>query len=200
MVSEKIGGLLVDYARKALECHYHGGKPKVHDEIREVILEDGGCFVTLKTYPAGGLRGCIGYPEPAFPLGIAIEKSAVAAAKEDPRFPSVSEGELDSLTVELSVMTRPEPVMVGGPGEYLEKIRVGKDGLIAERKPFRGLLLPQVPVELGWSVEEFLERTCGKAGLEPDSWKNPDTTIYRFQAEVFSEKSPGGVVEKKLLD
>jgi len=76
---------------------------------------------------------------------------------------------------------------------------VGREGLIGERGLYRGLLLPQVPVEFGWDEEEFLSQCCIKAGLPPDYWLVEGTKIYKFQAIVFEEKSPRGPVERVRL-
>jgi AMMECR1 domain-containing protein len=51
----------------------------------------------------------------------------------------------------------------------------------------RGLLLPQVPVELGWDRETFLDQTCVKAGLPPGTWRQ-GPELRGFTAEVFGEK------------
>ncbi|ODS42877.1 MAG: TIGR00296 family protein, partial [Candidatus Altiarchaeales archaeon IMC4] len=92
-----------------------------------------------------------------------------------------------------------EIVAVENPRDYLKEIKIGRDGLIAERGPFRGLLLPQVPVEWGWGVEEFLSQTCMKAGLSPTALLDRDTKIYRFSAQIFAEEIPcGNVVEKRI--
>jgi len=106
---------------------------------------------------------------------------AVAAAFEDPRFDPVTAAELPDLIVEISALTVPEPVP--DPSE----IEVGRHGLIVSRGARRGLLLPQVAPEWGWSREEFLERTCQKAGLPGAAWRDPATSVERFEAEVWSD-------------
>ncbi len=153
------------------------------ENLEGALAEPRGAFVTLKK--GGRLRGCIGYVEPLFPLGETVAKAAVAAAFDDPRFYPLSVEELAGLEIEISVLTPPEPV------RDLSEVEIGKHGLIAERGFNRGLLLPQVPLEYGWNLEEFLENTCLKAGLERDCWKR-DTRFYLFKAEIFS-----GLVELK---
>ena len=59
-----------------------------------------------------------------------------------------------------------------------------------EYGPYRGLLLPQVPVEWGWDAEEFLAQTCIKAGLTPDMWLDKRTKVYKFEGEIFSRADP----------
>jgi len=90
---------------------------------------------------------------------------------------------------------------VDDPVKYLEKIKVGRDGLIVESGFFKGLLLPQVPVEWKWNEPEFLSQTCVKAGLSPDAWFGKRVKVYSFTGQVFSEVEPyGEVIEKKFSD
>jgi uncharacterized protein (TIGR00296 family) len=107
--------------------------------------------------------------------------------------------ELGKVIFEVSVLTPPEPVEVKNPKEYLSKIKVGEDGLIVERGHYRGLLLPQVPIEWGWCEEEFLCQCCVKAGLPPDSWLTKDAKIYKFKAIIFEEETPLGEVKRVNL-
>ncbi len=100
---------------------------------------------------------------------------------------------------EVSVLTPPQPVKVEKPKDYPSKIKVGRDGLIVEKRYYKGLLLPQVPIEWRWEEEEFLCQCCIKAGLPPDCWLLEGTTIYKFQAIIFEEASPKGKVESKEL-
>ena len=88
-------------------------------------------------------------------------------------------------------------IEVKNPREYPEKIEVGKDGLIIENGPWKGLLLPQVAVEFKWDAREFLENLCLKAGLTPDCWLDRNARIWKFQAEIFAEEEPNGKVVKK---
>jgi uncharacterized protein (TIGR00296 family) len=90
---------------------------------------------------------------------------------------------------------------VSKPKEYVKEVVIGRDGLIVETSYTKGLLLPQVPVEWKWKVDEFLSHTCMKAGLLPDCWLKEDTKIYKFSAEIFVEVEPKGeVVEKRLKE
>jgi len=104
---------------------------------------------------------------------------ARAAAFEDPRFPPVSKEELPELSVDISVLSAPQ--RLADP----EQLQVGRHGLIVRRGLRSGLLLPQVAPEQGWNREQLLENTCRKAGLPPDAWKDGDTELYVFTAEVF---------------
>ncbi len=194
------GKYLVKLARQAIEVYLHERRElPVPGDAPEKLKEKAGVFVTLETYPMHELRGCIGYPEPVYPLVEATIKAAIAAATQDPRFYPVSLKELGHCTIEVSVLTKPELLKVDSPKEYPEKVEVGRHGLIVERGLARGLLLPQVPVDEGWTSEEFLSHTCMKAGLMPDCWLDEETKIYTFEGIVFAETSPKGeVVERSL--
>ncbi len=134
--------------------------------------------MTVKVH--GQLRGCIGILESHQPLRDVVQHCAVAAAFEDPRFSALRVDELPATTLEISVLSNFRTIT--DPAE----IAVGQQGLVVERGPHRGLLLPQVAVEHGWTVEEFLEHTCRKAGLPRDAWRS-GTTVEAFDAEVFGE-------------
>jgi uncharacterized protein len=156
-----------------------------------------GCFVTLRD-AQNSLRGCIGFPEPTYQLSKSLTQAAIYAATDDPRFPTVNKKELDQLTIEVSVLTPPRNIGAKDPREYLEKVVIGKHGLILKWPYGSGLLLPQVPVEEKWNVEEYLSNLSMKAGAMPDQWLLPETQIQSFEAEVFEEIQPGGQVLAKL--
>jgi hypothetical protein len=200
MYSLKEGTLAVSIARRTVEGWVQGKKDqKPPRDLPESFKRDSGVFVTLNTFPAKELRGCIGYPEPVMPLIEAIMDSARSASTRDPRFPPVTPRELDKIVVEVSLLTPPEQIHVKSPKEYLEVIKIGRDGLIADNGILRGLLLPQVPVEWKWTVHEFLDHTCNKAGLPMDAWTDPETKMYRFTAEIFDEVKPRGEIVARPL-
>lgn len=141
-----------------------------------------GAFVTLTE--RGALRGCIGHLAADRALGPVVRDMTVAAARDDPRFPPVTPDELPSLAVEISVLSAPTPL---GPPVAAAAVAVGRDGLVVRRGHHVGLLLPQVATEYHWGPEAFLAATCRKAGLEPDGWREPETEVFTFQADVFGE-------------
>lgn len=199
------GRFLVKLARRAVEAYVKENlKISVPKDTPGKLLEKSGVFVTLNRISKGGdklLRGCIGFPLPHFALAQAVIESAISAATADPRFPPVTPDELDSIVVEVTVLTPPALIEVKNPVEYPKRIRVGKDGLIVERGPYKGLLLPQVPVDWNWNEEEFLSECCIKAGLPPDSWFDRKTKIYCFQGIIYEEESPNGeVIERSLKE
>lgn len=212
MYSLEDGTFAVKLAREAVKTYIETKKQiNPPEKYPEKFSEKGGVFVTLKTMSKKGdkveknLRGCIGFPYPIYPLIEAIIESSIASATRDSRFHPpfgpgpVSSKELGEIVFEVSILTPPELLKVETPKDYLEKIKIGRDGLIVERAASRGLLLPQVPVEWGWDVEEFLKHTCNKAFLPTDSWKMLDTKIYTFQANIFEEIEPSGDIRQKEI-
>ena len=189
-LSDSDGVFLVKTARMAVtEFLSNGKRMKLESEREKKFSFNAGVFVTLNN--ADGLRGCIGFPMPDKKLSHGIIDAAIAAATEDPRFSPVKINELNDIVFEVTVLTPPVEITVTDPMEYLEKIKVGRDGLIIRNSFSSGLLLPQVPVEYGWNVEEFLQHTCEKAGLEKDTWKNEKVKIEKFEGIVYKEGTNG---------
>jgi AmmeMemoRadiSam system protein A len=135
-------------------------------------------FVTVKV--GGELRGCIGRVDRTESLATVVARCARAAAFEDPRFDPIRPSDLPGLQVQVSVLSDPVPLA------DVTALEVGRHGLIVERGQCRGLLLPQVAVEYGWTPTEFLEHTCRKAGLSRDAWRE-GAELFVFEAEVFGE-------------
>jgi hypothetical protein len=171
--------------------------PFRREPLPKVFEEKRGVFVTLKRFPDDELRGCIGFPLPVLPFRVALPRAAAAAATEDPRFPSVQAVELPRLLIEVSVLTPPVVVPCTSREAIVAAIEVGRDGLIVDGYGTSGLLLPQVAPEQGWNAEELLDGTCEKAGLPAGAWQRPGVTVRRFEAEVFSEQSPGDPTAEK---
>ncbi len=180
MLSDQQKRQLMRVARQALRAAVGSGPvPDLATDDPD-LMELRGAFVTLKQQ--GQLRGCIGYVQPRVPLIQAVADNAQSAALHDPRFPPVTAAELDSIDIEISALTPLEPV------SQVEKIEIGRHGLMISCGANRGLLLPQVPVEWGWDRDEFLAHTCLKAGLPPDAWQRDDAELLWFEAEVFGER------------
>lgn len=191
------GEAAVALARGTLDAHVSGAVVKPSEFSPDALSERRGVFVTLNIASASigeRLRGCIGFPLPVKKLGDAIREATVAAASEDPRFPPVTKSELDSMVVEVSILTKPEAIEVSRPQDLPARVRIGTDGLIVSRSYLSGLLLPQVATEFNLDQSEFLSQACLKAGLPPDSWLDRETKVQVFQAEVFAESNPRGKV------
>lgn len=198
MLSQDEGKKAVLFARDVIEKYVKDNCIPSTD-LKGVFKEKQGAFVTIHTYPDHDLRGCIGIPLPMMPLKDAIIEGAKSATR-DPRFPPLMDEELDSIVIEVTILTKPKLISVTKPEEYLKEIKIGRDGLIAEQGFFKGLLLPQVPVEQGWDEEEYLSNTCMKAGLMPDAWYDKNTKISRFSGQIFTEIKPRGEIKEKKID
>ena len=181
MTSEHDRRLFLQIARDAIVAHVTGAAASL--PVAEPLTRPGAAFVTI--HKRGELRGCIGHIEPDEPLGRVIARCAVAACSLDPRFPALAPGELPHIDIELSLLTPLEPI--AGPAD----VEIGRHGLVVEKGPRRGLLLPQVAVEWNWDASTFLAQTCHKAGLPRDAWQQ-DARLWRFEAEVFGEPAEGG--------
>ena len=180
MLSGKEREALLKLARDTIKAKLNGKPLPKFDPFTDTLKEPRGAFVTLHKH--GSLRGCIGYVEAIKPLWQSVQDMAIAAAFQDPRFPPLMPDEFDDIDLEISVMSPIRKI------SSIDEIEVGKHGIIIKKGFNQGLLLPQVATEQGWDRDTFLEHTCYKAGLYGDCWKDPDTEIYIFSAEVFSEK------------
>lgn len=183
LLTEEEGKKALHLAREAIETFLKTGK-KIRPDLTGSFGDKRGVFVSIHKH--GDLRGCIGHPYPNLPLGEAIVDSAISAATCDPRFNSVEVEELGELELEVTVLT-PMELVKAKPKDLPKEIVVGKHGLLVKKGMRSGLLLPQVPVEQDWDVEEFLGHTCLKANLPPDAWWDKDTLMYRFEGQIFSE-------------
>ena len=171
---------LLALARKSVEHAVEKNEAyKPDPSASETLNREYGAFVTLTK--AGELRGCIGYTSPIKPLYLTVRDTATYAALRDPRFQPVSASELPHLEYEISVLSPLRRVT------DVEQIMVGRDGLLMKNGGSEGLLLPQVPVEQRWDRQKFLEQTCVKAGMHSSCWKDENTDIFKFTAEVFNE-------------
>ena len=164
-------------ARTVIENRVRNKPVPEFEASSERLSEKRGAFVSL--HKKGQLRGCIGNIRGNRPLFQTVAEMAAEAAFNDPRFPPVSEKELKDLDIEISAMTPLKQI------DNVEEIEVGKHGIYIEKGFLSGLLLPQVATEYGWDRTTFLEHTCHKAGLQKDAWKEKDTRIQIFSADVF---------------
>jgi AmmeMemoRadiSam system protein A len=177
---------LLKLARQAIEKHLGASLDLSKDRDvsqRDAAIEaPGGAFVTLhlKEGKLQKLRGCIGTFEASAPLCETVERMAVAAATRDPRFSPLSVEELDRLHIDISVLSPRTRVSA-------EQVEVGVHGLYISRRERGGVLLPQVAVEHQWDRETFLGQTCVKAGLEADAWRDDETCIEVFTAQILEE-------------
>ncbi len=169
---EALLALARDTARRAA-----AGEPGAPGPAPEGLAAPGAAFVTVRV--GGELRGCIGTFEAREPLWDTVHEMATAAATRDPRFARLGALDLPTLTIDVSVLAPAR--RINGPGE----IEIGRHGLEIRRGPRRGLLLPQVAADHDLDRETFLAETCRKAGLPTGAWREADTEIWAFEAEVF---------------
>lgn len=148
--------------------------------IPTLTSESSGCGAFVTLHQQGRLRGCIGLIESPATLAETVARCAALAAMEDPRFAPVTAGEMAGLEIEVSVLS---PLRAA----RAEEVEPGTHGLRIRSGSFAGVLLPQVATRYGWTRERFLEETCRKAGLPTEAWREPDTLIEVFIAEIFSE-------------
>jgi uncharacterized protein len=197
IIPEIYGEQLVKLARRAVEKYLNESVIITADKS-DGLSEKVGVFVTLnylsnnKEY----LRGCVGFPLPEKKLYQSVIEAAIAAATQDPRFDPVNKEDMGNIIFEVSVLSQPQKIEVQNPKDYKNRINIGRDGLILKWKYGSGLLLPQVPVELNWDVDEYLANICYKAGASPDAWLMPESQLYKFEATIYKESEPNGKILK----
>jgi len=177
---------ILQFARRVVVEAVTLGRLPEHIPTEGIFSERRGVFVTLRN--DGCLRGCIGVVEADSPLGDSIARCAAGAALQDPRFAPMRVADLSHLQIEISLLSRPEPIDINA-------IEIGRHGLIVSSGEHRGLLLPQVAIEHGLDREKFLSETCRKAHLLRDAWRDARTQIMGFTCDVFSDpdKEPATV-------
>jgi AmmeMemoRadiSam system protein A/AmmeMemoRadiSam system protein B len=186
------GRSLVKLARMSIEQHLL--KPD-HDRVSTFLAEmarepelqrTAGTFVTLQHDHR--LRGCIGSLTADEPIPESVRRNAVRAAFHDPRFPPLRRDELAGLHIEVSILSRPEPVAYQNGADLISKLRVNEDGVILQKGAARATFLPQVWQQLP-EPEAFLNRLCLKAGLPPHAWQAPGLDVKTYQVQYFDERN-----------
>jgi len=172
-------GILLGLARRAVAARLESRQAPRLECPSPRLLAPQGAFVSL--HQGGALRGCVGMVTPQRSLATAVAECAAAAATEDPRFDPLQAPDIDRVTIEISVLG--PPFRITDPSRLV----LGTHGLMVTMGRRRGLLLPQVAVQQGWTVAVFLEETCLKAGLPPDAWER-GAVLEAFSAQVFSEE------------
>ena len=172
---------LLKIARDSIGTYLRTGKKLQVKPADPLLSKVMGAFVTLNE--GGQLRGCIGNLVGSEPLYLIVREMAIEAAIGDPRFNRLSLAELKNVKIEISVLSALEKI------DSVEKIELGKHGVLVRKGIQSGVFLPQVATETGWSKEEFLNNLCSqKAGLSANAWQDKNVELYIFSAQVFSEK------------
>lgn len=134
-------------------------------------------FVTLML--GGSLRGCMGTLAPTAELFRSVYRNAIAAGRDDPRFPPLDQAELDGLDLHVSILGPLTPIA------HLADFVPGRDGIELQSGADRSVFLPEVALEQGWTREQTAEHLCLKAGLPPGAWH--DAAFRVFQSVVLAE-------------
>ncbi len=143
----------------------------------------GACFVTLTQQ--GELRGCVGTLQPRRSLLADVSANAVAAALHDPRFAPVTLHELDGILIEVSVLSKLQPLSCTSEAQAVAQLQPGVDGVVLEFEHHRSTFLPQVWAQLPNPIN-FLAHLKRKAGLAPNFWA-PDLRLSSYQVKSWSE-------------
>ena len=170
---------LLQIARAAIRSTLGKGEPETPEETGTGLDEKAGVFVTLRLQ--GKLRGCVGLIETDRPLKVTVGEIARKAAFEDPRFSPLTVSELEDAEFEISILSQVQPLL------SLDDLDVGLHGIIVESGLLRGLLLPQVPLEFGWTRQQFVSAVLQKAGLPQSAATDPGTRFYSFVTERATE-------------
>ncbi|MFC6725833.1 TIGR00296 family protein [Halobium palmae] len=186
------GARAVELARESVESFVLQGQREHPGSMRDAFYNRTGAFVRLQsTRGRGRLRGCAGAYRGKDQLGHAIVDAAIQAASGDSCGSEVEPAELSSLNISVCVVC--DYLLTDDP---LSDLELGRHGVAVDRDGNHGWLYPTVPIENGWSAEEYLTRTCRKAGLSPFAWKEDDTMVTLFEGQVFRERPDGGSVEQ----
>ena len=188
-ITEEQGQRLVQVARRTIAA-----KLGTLDEASKVVpdrdladptfQEKLGTFVTLKLKDQ--LRGCMGCLTPSETILQGIQRNAINAAFNDPRFPALTAIEHDQAAIDISILSKPRELEYSKGSDLLEKLRPTIDGVIINKGLARATFLPQVWEQLP-RTEDFLAHLCRKAGLSPDEWKRGGLGVSIYQVQYFHE-------------
>lgn len=188
-LTEKQGQFLVHLARetiaKKLGLAVAGDRSLSATDLADPIYQEKrGTFVTLKIKKQ--LRGCIGCLTPSETILAGIQRNAVNAAFNDPRFPALTAPELEQAEIEISILTTPRKLEYSDGYDLIKKLRPENDGVIISQGLARATFLPQVWEQLP-KPEDFLTQLCLKACLPPDTWRQGDLEVSIYQVQYFHE-------------
>lgn len=180
--------LLLGFARRSIDMAVNGGsfQPPPLESLPPRLREDGVCFVTLMM-PGGDLRGCIGGLEATQPLAVDVCEHAVAAARDDYRFLPVRPDEISILTIEISRLTSPEPLLYETPADLPGLLHPMEDGVVIRDGIRRATFLPQVWEKLP-APEDFLTHLCQKMGAPGNLWRHKKLQVEIYHVEMFEEE------------
>lgn len=170
---------LLRLARETISAKLNNEDLQIPAIIEKRLNQRTGVFVTL--LKKGKLRGCIGYMQTDKPLYQSVQELAEAAAFHDPRFQPLKREELPDIQIEMSVLSGFEKI------SNIKRIKTRHHGILVRHGDYQGILLPQVAEKYNWGRETFLQHACVKANLPKEDWKNPETELFIFTAQIFEE-------------
>ena len=181
------GKRLLKLARAVLECKL-GMRPEVDRTGLEApeLEREGGTFVTLKRNKQ--LRGCIGNLEAESSIISSVEHNAIRAAFHDHRFSPLTSEELGKVCINISILSKPQPLEYDDGKELTSLLRPHIDGVVLRKGKQGATFLPQVWTQLP-EPASFLEHLCQKAGLAASAWRTNHPDIYTYQVQYFEEES-----------
>jgi uncharacterized protein (TIGR00296 family) len=191
-VSYDDGARAVELARESVESFVLHGQREQPGSMRDAFYNRTGAFVRLQsTRGRRRLRGCAGAYRGKDQLGHAVVDAAIQAASGDSCGSEIEPAELSSLNVSVCIVNN--HILTNDP---LSDLELGTHGVAIDNGDNHAWLYPTIPVENGWSEEEFLTRACRKAKLSPFAWRDEDTMVTLFEGQVFRERDDGGSVEE----
>jgi AmmeMemoRadiSam system protein A len=186
--SERQGKLMLKLAREAIADQLGrdlSGSAVDQDQLKnEIFKAQRATFVTLSL--EGQLRGCIGSLTAAEPVAINVKKNAVNAAFHDPRFSPLSAEEFDRVSIDVSILSEPVPLVYSDADDLLAKLRPAVDGVIIRKGAASATFLPQVWEQLP-APQDFLGHLCLKAGLSSKVWRRGDLEVLTYRVQHFEE-------------
>ncbi len=185
VLSKADGAILLGLARRSILSVFDNSDFRIDESLKDKFSLRCGVFVTLRKL--GKLRGCVGYARSGKPLYDSLISAAKSAAFQDTRFMPLSKSEFEKIELEISLLTEPTKIEDESPTKILSSIKVGKDGILIKSSAFSGIFLPNHTSEPSWSSEDFLKYACSKFGLREMAWQDPDSRLYKFRAQVFTD-------------
>ena len=180
LLNEKQKSQLLKIARDTITTYINSNELLEINVSDPLLKQKMGTFITLRK--GEKLRGCIGTMVGAKPLYLAVRDMTISSATQDPRFGPLIIEELNSVTIEISVLSPLKKI------SNSQEIVLGYHGVLVKDEYRSGVYLPQVAKETGWSKEQFMDSLCqDKAGIDANCWRMGQCDIYIFTAEVFSE-------------
>jgi len=182
VADRELGRALIGHARNAIGARFSiAAAALVH---QPALDQPGATFVTLMQ--DGELRGCVGSLEARRALSDDVRANALAAAFRDPRFPPLVAHEFALTTVEVSLLSSPQPLAVADEADLVRQLRPGVDGIVLQYEHRRATFLPQVWETLP-EPREFVAALKRKAGLQENFWA-PGMNVARYTVIKWKER------------